>query len=81
MKHRVRFVLLAITTSAFLPGCSGIRQRAEQAESRLAEAGATAQTAVEAAERNAGRILHLEARVAALEQEVDRFLQSAEASP
>ena len=70
-------VLLVLLGALALAGCSDFRRQAEEAQARIASAEETAQVAEQAAAQNTARILELEDRVEALEQQLDdRLLRS-----
>jgi len=70
--------LLVAVVGLLLAGCGNFRQQAIQAQARLDEAVSQAETAVDAAARNAGRIMELEHRIEILEA---ALLDEAEKHP
>jgi TolA-binding protein len=70
MRHASMVVLLITATALVLAGCGDFRQRAAEAEDRIT-------TAEQAAAQNTARILDLEDRIEALEQQMDELHQEA----
>lgn len=73
MKRGMIIVLFAPVVAATLAGCGDFRQRAAEAETRIASAEEWAQVAEEAAGSNTGRLLELEQRVSDLEAALDEM--------
>jgi len=78
VRREVLVVLTIAMAASVLAGCGDFQQRAREAESRIANAEETAQVAEQAAASNTARILELEDRVDALEQQLADLLQEAE---
>ena len=78
MRRAVLVVLTVAMVVALLTGCGDFQQRAQEAESRIADAEKRAQIAEQSAARNTARILELEDRVDALEQQLTDLLQEPE---
>ncbi len=79
MKRGLMIVLLVAAVALVLAGCGGFRERAEEAETRIADAEETAQIAEQAAAQNTARILDLEDRVEVLEQQLEELCREAQA--
>lgn len=71
MRHASMAVLLLLAAALVLAGCGDFRQRAQEAEARIADAEQTAQIAERAAAQNTARILDLEDRIEALERQLE----------
>ncbi len=78
MKRGSMAVLLVLLGSFALAGCGDFRRQAEEAQTRIASAEESAQVAEQAAARNTARILELEDRVEALEQQLGELIQRTE---
>ncbi|MCK4683006.1 hypothetical protein KAT59_08285 [Candidatus Bipolaricaulota bacterium] len=71
MRRALMFGLLVAAVAFVLMGCGEFRQRAVEAETRIADAEASAQVAEQAAVRNTARLIELERRIEVLEAQVD----------
>jgi TolA-binding protein len=78
MRHVSMVVLLFAAVALASTGCAHFRNRAEEAEARIAGTERTAQVAEQAAALNAARIIDLEDRVEALEQQLEDLSQEAQ---
>lgn len=78
MKRSSMAVLLVLVAVFALFGCTDFRRQAEEAQTRIANAEETARIAEQAAAQNTARILDLEDRVEALEEQLDELLQHPE---
>lgn len=79
MKRVAMIALLVMVAALVLVGCGGFRERAEEAETRIADAEEKAQIAEQAAAQNTARILDLEDRVELLEQQLEELRREAQA--
>ncbi len=79
MRRGLMIVLLVTAVALVLVGCGDFRQRAEEAEARIADAEETAQIAEQAAAQNTARILDLDDRVEVLEQQLEELRREAQA--
>jgi len=70
MRHASMVVLLITATALVLAGCGDFRQRAAEVEDRIT-------TAEQAAAQNTARILDLQDRIEALEQQMEELHQEA----
>lgn len=78
--RRASMVILALAVAlSLLAGCTGIRERAQQAQEEIDRVGALAETANQGAIQNAGSIRALSDRIDALEADVARFGAQLEA--
>ena len=78
MRRAVLVVVMVAMVASLLAGCGDFQQRAQEAESRIANAEEMAQVAEQAAARNTARIFELEDRVDAMEEQLADVLQEAE---
>jgi TolA-binding protein len=79
VRRAIVVVLTVAVAASLLAGCGDFQQRAREAESRIASAEESAQTAEQAAASNTARILELQDRVDSLEGQVADLLQELEA--
>ena len=71
MRRALMAGLLVAVVAFVLMGCGDFRQRAVEAETRIADVEASAQVAEQAAVRNTARLIELERRIETLEAQVD----------
>ncbi len=68
LKKGLTLVLLVAVVGALVTGCSTFRRQALETQTQLDNVIRRAETAEDAAARNAGRIIELEHRIDALEE-------------
>jgi len=79
MTRRTSVIALAlIVLTIMLTGCTGIRERAAEIETRVEDAEEVAAIASHAAAQNTASIRDLVQRIEALEQQVEELMQRPE---
>jgi len=79
MTRRTSVIALAlIVLTIMLTGCTGIRERAAEIETRVEDAEEVADIASHAAAQNTASIRDLVQRIEALEQQVEELMQRPE---